>query len=212
MRSDFFQTTTQAGVSSIQTQSARDASITSPERLIERAMQLDAQALALIHDRYYPVIYRYVRYRLENEQVVEDISADVFLRLLDHLHRRKGEIYDLRAWLMGTASHLVNDFLRHKYRRPTEDIDDHEMLAAVDDLPLTAEMNEEQASVRKAMQKLTNEQQHVLALRFSQGFSVEDTARMMNKTSGAVKVLQFRALNMLRRLLGGEHSKREKKL
>lgn len=212
MQSDFFRPTNKSGVSAIQTHSARDASITSPERLIERAMELDSQALSAIHDRYYPAVYRYVRYRLENEQVVEDISGEVFLRLLDHLHRRKGEIHDLRAWLIGTASHLVNDFLRHKYRRPTEDIEDHEMMAAPDNLAQAAEKNEEQAAVQKAMRKLTNEQQHVLALRFSQGFSVEDTARMMNKTSGAVKVLQFRALNMLRKLLTGEPFKKEKEL
>jgi RNA polymerase sigma-70 factor (ECF subfamily) len=212
MRSDYLKQRNQIGESAIQTPLAKNAAINNPERLMERAMDLDAQALSHLHDHYYPAVYRYVRYRLENEQVVEDISAEVFLRLLDHLHRRKGEIHDLRAWLIGTASHLVNDFLRHKYRRPTEAIEDHEMLAAADNLPETAEMNEEQAAVRQAMQKLTNEQQHVLALRFSQGFSVEDTAQMMNKSNGAVKVLQFRALNMLRKLLSGETFKREKTL
>jgi RNA polymerase sigma-70 factor (ECF subfamily) len=54
------------------------------------------------------------------------------------------------------------------------------------------------------MQRLTREQQHVLALRFSQGFSVEETAKLMNKTIGAVKVLQFRALATMRTLLTGE--------
>jgi len=172
-----------------------------PDRLLECAQKLDTQALAQIHDRYYPAVYRYVRYRLDNEQVVEDISSEVFLRLLNHFHKQKGEIHDLRAWLIGTASNLVNDHLRQKYRRPTEDLDDHEFLAASDDLNSTVEQNDNQRAVRQAIQQLTREQQHVLALRFSQGLSIEETAQLMNKTNGAIKVLQFRALAAIRKLL-----------
>jgi RNA polymerase sigma-70 factor (ECF subfamily) len=185
----------------IQINSTKDTHGMNAELLLERAHQMDTQALAQVHDRYYPAVYRYVRYRLDNEQVVEDISADVFLRLLDHLHHRKGEIHDLRAWLLGTASNLVNDHLRQKYRRPTENIEEHEWIPSNDDLHQTAEQNESQNAVRDAMNHLTREQQHVLALRFSQGFSVEETAQTMNKTAGAVKVLQFRALAAIRKLL-----------
>jgi RNA polymerase sigma-70 factor, ECF subfamily len=190
------------------TSSTKDVHLMSPDRLLECAQNLDPQALAQIHDRYYPAVYRYVRYRLENEQLVEDISSDVFLRLLDHLHRRKGEIHDLRAWLIGTASNLANDHLRQKYRRPTEDLEDHESLVASDDLHGEVEQNDNQRAVQRAMQQLTREQQHVLALRFSQGMSLEETAQMMNKTIGAIKVLQFRALTSIRKLLEvGEKAK-----
>lgn len=181
--------------------SAKDAHPLSPERLLERAQKLDGQALAQIHDQYYPLVYRYVRYRLDNEQVVEDISSEVFLRLLKYLHQQKGEIHDLRAWLLGTTANLINDHLRQKYRRPTENIEDHETLPGGEDPHSTAELNENQRAVQEAMQKLTAEQQQVLALRFSQEFSVDETARMMNKSIGAVKVLQFRALETLRKLL-----------
>lgn len=182
----------------------RDTALLNQDRLLKHAQEMDSQALSQIHDQFYPAVYRYVRYRLENEQIVEDISADVFLRLLNHLHHRKGEIHDLRAWLLGTAANLVNDHLRHKYRRPTEDLEDYESLPSDESLHQSAEESEEHAAVRQAMQRLTPEQQHVLSLRFSQGFSVDETARIMQKTVGAVKVLQFRALNTLKRLLTGE--------
>lgn len=190
----------------VQTTSSKDVHTMNAELLLERAHKMDTQALAQIHDRYYPAVYRYVRYRLDNEQIVEDISADVFLRLLDHLHQRKGAIHDLRAWLLGTASNLVNDHLRHKYRRPTEDLEEHEWIPANDDLHQTAEQNESRNAVREAMNHLTREQQNVLALRFSQGFSIEETAQSMNKTAGAVKVLQFRALAAIRKLLEARES------
>ena len=176
--------------------------------LLERAKKLDRQALAEIHDLYYPQVYRYVHYRLDNEQVVEDISAEVFLRLLDHLHQHKGEIHDLRAWLLGTAAHLVSDHLRQRYRKPLEDLENYDALPASDDPQRTVEHNDNHREVREAIQQLTREQQHVLALRFSQGLSVEETAQMMNKTAGAIKVLQFRALATLRKLLRiGERAK-----
>jgi RNA polymerase sigma-70 factor, ECF subfamily len=190
-----------AGTALLKTNSTKDVRLMTPDQLLACAQNLDTQALAQIHDRFYPAVYRYVRYRLDNEQIVEDISSEVFLRLLDHLHKRKGEIHDLRAWLIGTASNLVNDHLRQKYRRPTEELEDHESLVAEDDLHGEVEQNDNQRAVQKAVQQLTREQQHVLALRFSQGMSIEETAQMMNKTIGAIKVLQFRALTSIRKLL-----------
>jgi RNA polymerase sigma-70 factor (ECF subfamily) len=171
------------------------------DSILERAYDLDEQSLAAIHDRFYPIVYRYVHYRLDDDQIVEDIASDVFLHLLDHLHKRTSEIRDLRAWLLGTASNLVNNHLRHKYRKPLENLEDHEFLATNDDPQRSAEDKEHESIVRKAVGKLTREQQHVLALRFSQELSIEETARMMRKTTGAIKVLQFRALASLRRLL-----------
>jgi RNA polymerase sigma-70 factor (ECF subfamily) len=171
------------------------------DSLLERAQKLDVQALGLIHDRYFPVVYRYIRFRLDNEQIVEDLSSEAFLRLLDHFHRQKGVIHDVRAWLLGTAANLVNDHLRQKYRRPQEVLEDHEMLPASDDPENQVEQNDAQREVRQAMRQLTEEQQHVLALRFSQGLSVEETAQVLDKSSGAIKVLQFRALAALRKLL-----------
>ncbi len=169
--------------------------------LLERAQKLDPQALSQIHDRFYPAVYRYVKYRLGDEQLVEDISSEVFLRLINHLHHQSGEIHSLRAWLFGTAANLVNDHLRQKYRRPVDNLSDHENLATHEDPAQSAEQNDHNREVRRAMKQLTREQQHVLTLRFSQGLSIEETANLMEKSVGAVKTLQFRAVATLRKLL-----------
>jgi RNA polymerase sigma-70 factor, ECF subfamily len=163
----------------------------------------DPQNLALIHDHLYPVVYRYVRYRLEDEQVCEDIASEVFLRLIDAVKNRNHSIKNLRGWLLGTASHLVNDHLRMNYTRPVEALEEHH--AQVDPSPEeVAEASWQQRQVRSALQRLTLEQQHVIALRFSEERSLEETARLMDKTVGAVKTLQFRALTALRQILGGQ--------
>ena len=165
--------------------------------LLERARRLDQQALGEIHDRYYSEVYRYVRYRLAHKQLCEDITSEVFLRFLDALNRQRGPTTNLHGWLIGTASHLVNDHLRGKYRRTLENIDE------------TAEHLLIDQQVRQAFDQLTTDQQHVLALRFGQELSLDETARTVGKSITAVKALQFRALASLKRLI--EQNKIEEK-
>jgi RNA polymerase sigma-70 factor, ECF subfamily len=172
---------------------------------LERARRMDANALAQIHDRFYPEVYRYVRFRLQREQICEDITAEVFLRLLDALNRRHGPDHNLRGWLFATASNLVNDHLRRRYSRPVENLDEQENHP--DHMPhpeSSVEQMWEQEKVRQAIEKLTPEQQHVLALRFTEDRSLDETAKIVGKSVNAVKALQFRALGSLRRLLSDE--------
>jgi RNA polymerase sigma-70 factor (ECF subfamily) len=174
--------------------------------LLERAQRMQPAALAEIHDRYYPVVYRYVRYRLADEHSSEDISADVFLRLLDAFNRGRGPDRNLRGWLLGTASNLVNDSLRRRYRRPVENLDEEVENNVVGDLSPehSLEGKQQHMQVRQALKRLTGEQQHVLSLRFANEFSLEETARLVGKTVTAVKALQFRALASLKRFMDEE--------
>lgn len=169
------------------------------DTLLARARELDSQALSEIHDTFYPAIYRYVSYRLDDEQLVEDITADVFLRLLDTFNRGVRDVRDVRAWLFGTANHLINDALRRKYRKPVENLEDHESLSTGENPEHAVELNDRQRLVRHAIRHLTNEQQQVLSLRFALELSLDETASIMEKSVGAVKTLQFRALAALRR-------------
>jgi RNA polymerase sigma-70 factor (ECF subfamily) len=162
---------------------------------------LDPQTMAGYHDQYYPVIYRYVCYRLQDDQVCEDITSEVFMHLLNALVEGKENIRNVRAWLLGAASNLVNDHLRGKYRKPLEHLDDHEHIAGNMSPEREAEHHFKQRDLRSAMQQLTTEQQNVVALRFSQDMSLNETAQVMGKSLNAVKVLQFRAIAALRRLL-----------
>lgn len=175
-----------------------------PDSNLARARELDEQALAAIHDEFFPGVYRYVRYRLEDEQLVEDIAAEVFLRFLDAVQRKGSEIRDVRAWLFGTAANLINDHLRRKYRRHEESLEEFEFLAGIDSTEHAVESKDQHQHVREALHNLTSDQQEVISLRFVLDYSVEETAQIMRKTAGAVKVLQFRALTSLRRILEGK--------
>jgi RNA polymerase sigma-70 factor (ECF subfamily) len=162
---------------------------------------LDAQSISAIYDRYFPEIYRYVRFRIGDETLAEDIASDVFVRLMEASRRHSGPQSNLRGWLIATASNAVNDQHRRRYRRPVEALSDS-MPDGGASVHSQVDEREQNRLVRKALRRLTDEQQHVLALRFGQGYSLEETASFMKKNINAVKALQFRALAALQRQIG----------
>ncbi len=167
----------------------------------EQAGIIDPQVLGALHDQLYPAVFRYVSYRLQDQQLCEDITSEVFVRLLDACHRRNRRIKDVRAWVFGTASNLINDHFRQKYRRKFEDLEDHQDLPAEYSTEGSVDRSLTMREVSWAIRKLTSDQQNVIALRFSQELSLEETAAIVGKSVNAVKVLQFRALAAMRRIL-----------
>lgn|SRR5512143_2622305 len=161
----------------------------------------DSQVIGAIYDKYFAEVYRYVRYRLNDEHAAEDIASEVFVRFLEALRNRRGPHSNLRAWLISTAAHIVTDHMRRSYRRPTEalpeDVLDHAS-GPTDEF----DRREQNRHFQAAYARLTPEQQHVLALRFGEGYSLDETAAVMQKNVNAVKALQFRALAALQRVLG----------
>ena len=71
--------------------------------------ELNSQVIGAVYDKYFPEVFRYVRYRLGDEQAAEDIASDVFIRLLEASQKGRGPETNLRSWLLGTASHIITD-------------------------------------------------------------------------------------------------------
>lgn len=168
---------------------------------LRKLFLLDPQVVGAIYDRYFSEVYRYVLYRVGDPKTAEDIASDVFVRLLEAAERGRSPDTNLKGWLISTASHAVMDQFRKEYRKPED--------ALLDSLPdmgpdpaSEVDSREQNRAVQSAYLKLTPEQQHVLALRFGQGYSLEETASFMNKNVNAVKALQFRALAALQREIG----------
>ncbi len=171
------------------------------QQVLDGLRNLNAQVISAVYDKYFPEIYRYARYRLNDEHAAEDIASDVFVRLLEATQNGHGPRTNLKAWLLSTASHVVTDHLRRAYRRPTETLP--EDLLDPNSAPHDEFDHREQTRrFREAYVLLTDEQQHVLALRFGEGYSLEETASVMNKNINAIKALQFRALAALQRYIG----------
>lgn len=177
-------------------------SMSDEHQLLKRLQQLAPEAITEVHNRYFAEVYRYAQYRLGDPVQAEDIAGETFIRLLNAIHARKGPRSSLRGWLMSTTSNLVNDYFRSNYNRPTEAIP--EDLASSGTSPdLSAERADLQRLLRLALATLPSSQQHVLALRFGSGCSLAETAKFMGKKPNAIKQLQHRALQALRKQLGG---------
>ncbi len=152
-------------------------SIADGKKELSNLREIDSKTIGAIYDQYFSEVYRYVLYRVGDQTVAEDIASDVFIRLLE-------AVKDGRA-----------------PRRPEEEVT--ELLPDLKPGPASeVDQREQNRAVQSAYTQLTPEQQNVLALRFGQGYSLEETAEFMNKNVNAIKALQFRALAALQRELG----------
>jgi RNA polymerase sigma-70 factor (ECF subfamily) len=168
--------------------------------LLARARQLDSEALARIHETYYTSIFRYVAFRVGDHATAEDLTSEVFTRLLTALRDRNAPQNTLRGWLYGVAARVVSDHHRKTYRAPQVELDE-ELVSADHDPADIVERKLTQESVQRAMQDLTEEQRHVLSLRFGSDLPIQEVARTLGKSEGAIKQLQARAVAALTRQL-----------
>jgi RNA polymerase sigma-70 factor (ECF subfamily) len=171
--------------------------------LLERAREYDQVALGEIYDRYSRKIHSYIYRHLGDVHLADDLTAEVFLRMLDAVQSAKFARTSLSAWLYRIAHNLVVDHFRSQHQRKTE-LWDERLRAAVDDPTVVVEAQLAQQGLRAALSHLTQEQQQVIVLRFGEGLSAPQVAEVLDKSEGAVRALQHRALAALRRIMEEE--------
>jgi RNA polymerase sigma-70 factor, ECF subfamily len=168
--------------------------------LLNRARSLDSDALTQIHNMYYAPIYRYILLRIDDHDMAEDLTSEVFVRFLSALRDRTAPQNTVRGWLFAVASHVVKDHYRHRYRAPqTELHDDIPAPHSSPDEKVDSQLTKE--ALRQAVGHLSEDQQNALALRFGFGMSVQETAVTLGKSEGSVKMLQARGIAALTRRL-----------
>ncbi len=169
-------------------------------QLFELAREYDAAALAEIYDRYAEPIYRYLYRILGNAAESEDLTSEVFLKLLQTLGTRRAPRKQLAGWLYRVAHNAAMDFLRKQGKRGTMPLEE---AVASDSEPPSSKVEEQEASekLRSSLQHLTVEQQQVILLRFGEELKLAEIAQLMGKSLGAVKIQQHRAIRRLRQLL-----------
>jgi RNA polymerase sigma-70 factor, ECF subfamily len=170
--------------------------------LVDRAKSGDSDAFAELYDHYLDTIFRYIYYRVGSKQLAEDLTSDTFVRALRRIGSFTWQGRDFGAWLVTIARNLVVDHF--KSSRFRLEVTTGEMLDAdeVQDGPEGAVMEAfTNAALIDAVKRLNPQQQECLVLRFLQGLSVAETAKIMGKNEGAIKTLQYRAVRTLASLL-----------
>ena len=171
------------------------------DRWLDGARRLEEEALAAIYDAYSPALFRYAYRLLGDPQASEDVVAETFYRLLRALSAGGGPKDHLRAYLYRVAHNLVMDLFRGK----TSLLEN----ADLESLPLESDKPGPEAEVisdvegaraRRMLWLLTAEQRQVIVLKFYEGLTNKEVAASLEKPVGAVKSLQHRALQSLRRI------------
>ncbi len=176
--------------------------ITIEDRLLAQAKQGNREALMRIYDTYFPPIYNFIRLRVDDTFLAEDLASDVFIKLVETLRGRNAPNHSLRGWLFKVARNRIHDHYRQNRNFTSETLEEWTPIPK-DEEPeeqFLRIIQVEQA--RTALLKLSADQQEVLILRFGQGLGLQETADIMDRQVNAIKSLQFRAVNALRQILG----------
>jgi RNA polymerase sigma-70 factor (ECF subfamily) len=172
-------------------------------RLVRLAKSGDPDAFASLYDGYLDRIYRYIYFRVADQQTAEDLTSQVFAKAWEHLGRYKPSGAPFIAWLYTIARNAVIDH----YRTQKESVALDDVVALSSDSPPPDEVAEghfEAEALRGALQDLTAEQQQVLILRFIAGLGTDEIAAQLGKRAGAVRALQMRALQALAKIMENE--------
>jgi RNA polymerase sigma-70 factor, ECF subfamily len=169
--------------------------------VLRRASELDPEALGVLYDQYVERIYSYIYHRVGQVEQAEDLTGQVFMRMLEAIRGGQHWRTSFSGWLYRIAHNLVIDHYRRRGRATFIDIDEVAAHSSDRELQSSVEARLDCERLLKALSKVTEEQAQVITLRFLEGLSIAETAEVMGKTDGAIKALQYRAVSALRRVM-----------
>ncbi|MBL8057203.1 MAG: sigma-70 family RNA polymerase sigma factor [Anaerolineales bacterium] len=175
---------------------------TRSQELVARAQRGDVNALGQLYDQHQAAIFRYLWLRLDDRAMAEDLTGEVFLRMMKALAHYRAQAAPFRAWLYRIARNLLVDHWRKGGPRaalPLTAAED-QPAAAADPVALV-DRRLSLAQLRQALERLDEAQREVVTLRFLAGLSLQETAAALEKTEAAIKALQHRGLAALRQAL-----------
>jgi RNA polymerase sigma-70 factor (ECF subfamily) len=172
-------------------------------QVIRGAQKGEHPAIAQIYETYQLSVYRYLYYRVGDRHTAEDLTSEVFLRMLRGLGSYQPSNEPFGAWLFRIARNLAIDHYRARGRRNETQLEEEDMnLASYQANPAMAvEAALTSESLHQALDRLPVDQRDVIILRFVAELSIAEAARALNRSEDAIKGLQRRSLTALQRIL-----------
>jgi RNA polymerase sigma-70 factor (ECF subfamily) len=169
--------------------------------VVDAAQGGDQTALSALYDHYFPRVYRYVSTRLSSTEDAEDVTTEIFLRIIENLRSFTWRGLPFGAWVFRIArNEVVSHVRRQKVRTATAQLSESIQDPTPDHVDAIV-MSFTVATVREAAERLPEAQRQVIALRFGAGLSVAETAKALSKTENNVKVLQHKAIAKLQTMV-----------
>lgn len=166
-------------------------------RLVSEAALGDFEAFGKLYHLYVKQIYKYVYYQVGERMTAEDITADVFTKALENINSCTGKESTFKAWLYRIAHNRVVDYFRGNKKHLSLERD-------IGDIRNDDDNSLEKIELLEVISKLPHNQKQVIILKFMSGLSNSEIGNIMEKSEGAVRILQMRALTTLRKKFGKE--------
>ena len=177
--------------------------MTAPDTvLIQRAQQGDSKAIGDLYLAHHEPVYKYICTRVFDPPLAEDLTGEVFIRMVTRLSAYRDTGIPFRVWLYRIARNLVVDHFRKTQRTMTVSLDDEGVHTHMDEHPVNQlETHLTLEHLKNAMNQIESEQAEVIRLRFMMGLPLNEVAERLEKTVAAVKALQHRGVMALRVIL-----------
>jgi RNA polymerase sigma-70 factor (ECF subfamily) len=170
--------------------------------LVTRAIQGDGEAFASLFRVTLPSVYRYLYGRCGDASLAEDLAQDSYVRAMRAIKTSfKGGSSEFLAWMIRIARNRFLDHVKSGRVRWEVVVDEMPVTVATGNPESEALAKVEGDELRRALGRLTEEQQEIVLLRFFNGLQIAEVAGATGRSEGAVKALQFRALRALARIL-----------
>lgn len=166
------------------------------ERLLIEAAQKDPRRFAELYERNFERVYTFVARRMLDRHDTEDVTAEVFQHALANLEKFEWRGVPFAVWLFRIAANAITD--RHRSREPLDPVSDDLDPSHWPDI-------ERRVALFRLVDGLPADQRSVIIKRFVEEKSIRDIAEELGRSEGAIKQLQFRALESLRARVGGSH-------
>ncbi len=155
-----------------------------------------------MYDTYVDEVFRFIYYRVSDEDTAEDLTSQIFIKVWDNLPRYQQRGSPFRAWLFQIARNLLID--HYRTRKETLSLEPHALLEPdpAANVSETVEQRLEAERMLGLLQQLTQDQREVLTLKFINGLSTKEIASILKKGQGAIRALQMRGLQALADIIG----------
>ena len=179
--------------------------IDNEENLIQKAQSGHSDSFGGIYDLHHEKIFRFIYLKVSHKEEAEDLTHQVFLSAWKNIKNYVIKDTPFVSWLYQIARNKVIDHYRSKKNHTPLD-------SAIENIPdqynleLITENKIEIEQIKNSLKKLTDEQQDVLIMRFVEDLPIKEVAQSLNKSNGAIKLIQFRAINKLKEILNKNQS------
>ena len=177
----------------------------SEENIVRQAIEGNQWAFTELYDEHFDKVYRYIYFRVSSQAEAEDLTQEVFLKALQSIGSYKWRDVPFASWLFRIAHNQVIDYMRKRSKHKKVPLEEAAAVSMEDPVAITEQMLEAQELV-SAIKRLPTAQQEVISLRFLAGLTIADIARILSKSEGTVKALQFNGTVSLRKILSGQEN------